>query len=76
MNCNPPFSVKSAESLKSEVFSEIHSRNEALSHSIHKVMIEEGSEELTQTEIKDHFHKKVGAFYPDYDVEPNQEAYL
>lgn len=39
-------------------------------------MIEEGSEELSQTEIRDHLHKQVGAFYPEYDVEPNQEAYL
>jgi hypothetical protein len=39
-------------------------------------MIEEGSEELSQSEIRDHFHKQVGAFYPDFDVEPNQEAYL
>lgn len=69
-------SVKSAEGLKSEAVSEIHSRIEALSHSLHKAMIEEGSEELSHAEIRDHFHKQVGAFYPEYDVEPNQEAYL
>jgi len=39
-------------------------------------MIEEGSEELSQAEIREHFHKQVGAVLPDYDVEPNQEAYL
>jgi len=39
-------------------------------------MIKEGYEELSHIEIRDHFQNQVDTFFPEYDVEPNQESYL